>query len=68
MTGIDIISVSIMGIIVAFDMGGLMSTLPGLSGSFGLFWTWESFARTIGNAFNPGSPGGLFSALRATRL
>lgn len=57
-----------MGIIVAFDMDEFMSTLPGLLRSFGLFWIWESFARIIDTALIPGLPGGLYPAMRATRL
>jgi hypothetical protein len=57
-----------MGIIVAFVMNELMSTLPGLLRSFGLFWIWESFARIIRTALIPGLPGGLYPAMRATYL
>ena len=58
----------IMGIIVALGMGGLMSTIPGLLGAFGLVWTWDSFLRTIVIALVLGLLGGFYPALRATRL
>jgi ABC-type antimicrobial peptide transport system permease subunit len=67
MAGYNIIGSSLMGIIVAFGMSGLMSTLPGLLGSFGLFWTWDSFARTIAIALIMGLLGGFYPTLRATR-
>ena len=58
----------IMGIIVALGMGGLMSTIPGLLGAFGLVWTWDSLLRTIVIALVLGLLGGFYPALRATRL
>ncbi len=53
----------IMGIIVAFGMGGLMSTIPGLLGSFGMVWTWDSFTRTIVIALVLGLLGGFYPGL-----
>jgi ABC-type antimicrobial peptide transport system permease subunit len=58
----------ILGIIVALGMGGLMSTIPGLFGAFGLVWTWDSLLRTIVIALVLGLLGGFYPALRATRL
>ena len=58
----------LLGILVAFGMGGLMRSVPGVLGAFDLVWTWESFVRTLAIALILGILGGFYPALRATRL
>jgi ABC-type antimicrobial peptide transport system permease subunit len=58
----------IAGIIIALGLGGLLSAVPLFGESIAPVWTVEAFLRALIVALLLGLAGGLYPAIRATRL
>jgi len=58
----------VIGVGVAFGMLGLLSLIPNVGIYITPLWEWDVFGRAFGVALCLGTLGGLYPALRATRL
>ena len=58
----------ILGVFVAFVLGALMTQIPMMGDSLSPIWTMEAFIRALSVALFLGAIGGIYPAVRATRL